>query len=296
MSPGVMAASGRRRNAAAIARWVIRDEGICPRLCAADIARYPPVREAPAYVYRTGEFALPPSGSVRAPPRSACRIARRRGRRFHTPGNPGSSTYAPQIRGKSPCVPRPPLASGKYAHAGNPVLRLAPRRLGMSEGLSRSEYAGSSNRRYAFHAAVAPRLGVKFVATVHFVHQVTWLPPSRMVRLSRTWLSSDNSNFLAIMKQLFSLYDSKMPAKNLQRLFQVPRRVNVESGVWQLERADHEALGTQASTRLYEQARGFTRIHAHIIGDQIELFVPFERVFEIRLGINTIVFQPRLFL
>ena len=66
--------------------------------------------------------------------------------------------------------------------------------------------------------------------------------------------------------------------------------------MWQLERADHEALGTQASTRLYEQARGFTRIHAHIIGDQIELFVPFERVFEIRLGINTIVFQPRLFL
>src|SRR5947209_3234784 len=99
MSPGVMAASGQRRNAAAIARWVIRDEGICPRLCAADIARYPPVREAPAYVHRTGEFALPPSGSVRALPRSACRIARRRGRRFHTPGNPGSSTYAPQIRG-----------------------------------------------------------------------------------------------------------------------------------------------------------------------------------------------------
>src|SRR6266567_3258226 len=273
-----------------------RDEVICPRLCAADIARSPPVREVPAYAHRTGEFALPPSGSVRALPRSACRIARRRDRRFHTRGSPGSSTYAPQIRGKSPCVPRPPPASGKYARVGNPFLRPAPRRLGMSEGRSRSEYTGASKRRYAFDAAVAPRSGVKFAATVHFVHQVTWLPPSRVVRLSRTWLSSDNGDFLAIMKQLFSLYGSKMPTKNLQRLFQVPRRVNIESGVWQLERADHEASGTHASTRLYEQARGFTRIHSHIIGDHIELFVPFERVFEIRLGINTMVFQPRLFL
>ncbi len=61
--------------------------------------------------------------------------------------------------------------------------------------------------------------------------------------------------------------------------------------MWQLERADDETIAPQAFARLNQQAGSFSRIHAHIVSDYIELAVLFHGIFEIHFGITTKMLQ-----
>ena len=97
------------------------------------------------------------------------------------------------------------------------------------------------------------------------------------------------------MKKLSSLHYTIVPAQQPQSLFQRCQGINFTSSVWQLQYADDKPIFTQTLSCLAQQTRSISRIHTHIIDNDIKTFMRFHRVLKIGFSIATIVFKSRLF-